>query len=128
MAPFSARTIGTVFGLFIAIIGLAKAVPAENPTRGPSSTIGIDAGGTVRFSVEGFLEERLAIPPDLGTRLNSLDIEEKVQLVNWPVAPGDRRTVVLKKTTVTGPSTRIIEIGDEYVREIPPSPRALIHI
>lgn len=100
------------------------AVHAAAPRdTGGIPVIVVEAAGAVRISEEGFLEERLVLPVDLGARLNALGDGDSLRLKRWPVAPGDRRTVLLTKSPVYGAATRIFEVGDDGLRELPRSPR-----
>ena len=83
----------------------------------------IAGDGVVRISVEGYLEERLALPAGLSATLNTVDTEGRVRLDRWPVAPGDRRTVTLERKSVYGPETRIFEVTDHGLRQLPRSPK-----
>ncbi len=121
MAP---KTRDHVRLLLLVVMAAAGTVRAAAPlVMIEAPVITIQTEGAVRISEEGFLEERLVLPVDLGAKLNAIDDGDSLRLERWPVAPGDRRTVTLKKISVYGPSTRIFEIGDDGVRELPRSPR-----
>lgn len=110
-----------VVAVQVAASGTVRAADTRNKAEVP--IIAIESKGAVRIAEDGVLEERLVLPVELGARLNAIDDGDALRLVNWPVAPGDRRTVVLEKRSVYGPATRLFEIGNDGVRELPRSPR-----
>ena len=121
-----ANTRRRVFLKMAAVLTVAAAWTAHAAAPGsvpevPVVTIAGD--GAVQVSEEGFLEERLALPARLSATLNTVDTEGRVRLERWPVAPGDRRTVTLERKSVYGPETRIFEVTDHGLRQLPRSPK-----
>ncbi len=114
------RVILTVL-LTAAAAGMVHAAAPVSVTEVAVVTVAGD--GVVRVSVEGYLEERFAVPAGLRATLNTVDTGGRVRLERWPVAPGDRRTVTLERTSVYGPQARIFEVSDTGVRPLPRSPR-----
>ncbi len=100
---------------------MVHAVAPVSVTEVPVVTIAGE--GVVRVSVEGYLEERFAVSADLRATLDTVGTGGRVRLERWPVAPGDRRTVTLERKSVYGPQTRILEVSDTGVRQVPRSPR-----
>ena len=123
MAPKISSALIRLFSAAALIAGFTTTASAGPPDAERVPLISISDEGTVEVSAQGFLEERLALPPDLPGKLGALEREHQVRLENWPVAPGDRRTVTLKRSEVYGSETRIFEVGDHGIREVPRSPR-----
>jgi hypothetical protein len=118
MAPISTR-----ISIFLMVAAVSWTVEAAAPGNSIEVSVVVADGGEVRVSEEGFLEERLILPAALGAKLNSLGHGGTVRLERWPVAPGDRRGVTLERRSVYGPETRIYEISEHGMRELPRSPR-----
>ena len=107
--------------LTAAVAGTVHAAAPGGATEVPVVTIAGD--GLVRVSAEGYLEERFVVPAGLKAVLNTVGTGDRVRLERWPVAPGDRRTVTLERKSVYGPQTRIFEVSDNGMRQLPRSPR-----
>jgi hypothetical protein len=103
------------------VAGMVQAAAPVSVTEVPVVTIAGE--GVVRVSVEGYLEERFAVPAGLRATLNTVDAGGRVRLEHWPVAPGDRRTVTVERKLVYGPQTQIFEVSDNGLRQLPRSPK-----
>ena len=123
MAPKTASTLTGIWTAAAVLVGFVATGSAASLETGKIPLISIPDDGTVEVSAEGFLEERLALPPDLPEKLSGLEGEDRMRIEHWPVAPGDRRAVTLKRSEVYGTETRIFEVGDHGIREVPRSPR-----
>ena len=115
------RVFLTMLVAVTATVWTAHGAAPGSVTEVPVVTIAGD--GTVQVSEEGFLEERFALPAGLRATLNTVVAGGRVRLERWPVAPGDRRTVTLERKSVYGPQTRIFEISDNGLRQLPRSPK-----
>jgi uncharacterized repeat protein (TIGR01451 family) len=65
--------------------------------------------------------ERFAPHPALATALRVAALDEPVRIADWPVAPGDRRTVEVARHDVYAPDARIVAIGAGGEAEVPRS-------
>jgi len=81
------------------------------------------AGASIALEVAGPAgpSETFAVDPSLVAALGETAIEETVRVADWPVAPGDRRTVELARHDVYAPDARIVAIGAEGETEVPRS-------
>lgn len=101
----------------VAALGTAVGAGAEEPRTlagaGPALTLDAAAPGGPR--------ETFAADAGLGSALLGTAVEETVRLADWPVAPGDRRTVGVTRHEVYAPGARIVAIGLDGEREVPRS-------
>ncbi|HEX9186634.1 MAG TPA: M12 family metallo-peptidase, partial [Vicinamibacteria bacterium] len=65
--------------------------------------------------------ERFAPHPALATALRAAALDEPLRIADWPVAPGDRRTVEVARHDVYAPDARIVAIGAGGEAEVPRS-------
>lgn len=65
--------------------------------------------------------ETFAVHPTLPARLGEAALEETVRLADWPLAPGERRTIEVTRHDVYAPGARVVAIGAEGEREVPRS-------
>ena len=81
------------------------------------------AGPSITLEVVGPAgpRETFAADPTLAAALLATAVEETVRLADWPVAPGDRRTVEVTRHDVYAPGARIVAIGRDGAKEVPRS-------
>jgi uncharacterized repeat protein (TIGR01451 family) len=65
--------------------------------------------------------ETFAVDPVLPAALRETELEQTVRVADWPVAPGDRRTVELTRHDVYAPDARIVAVGAGGETEVPRS-------
>jgi uncharacterized repeat protein (TIGR01451 family) len=100
-----------------AVLGTAAGARAGEPRTlaGAGPAITLEVAGPAGPS------ETFAVDPSLAAALRETAIEETVRVADWPVAPGDRRTVELTRHDVYAPDARIVAIGAEGETEVPRS-------
>src|SRR5512143_3881106 len=100
-----------------AALGMAALAGAEEPRTlaGAGPALALDVAGPAGAS------ERFAADPALPAGLLATGVEETVRVADWPVAPGDRRTVDLTRHEVYAPGARIVSIGRDGEAEVPRS-------
>jgi uncharacterized repeat protein (TIGR01451 family) len=91
----------------------AAAEPRTLPGAGPA--LALDVAGP-----DG-PNETFAANPALPAGLRAATLEETVRVADWPVAPGDRRTVEVTRHDVYAPDARVVAIGANGEREVPRS-------
>lgn len=103
--------------VFVAALG-----PAAAAAEGPRTLAG--AGPALQLQVAGPAgpSETFAVDPALAGALLATAVEETVRVADWPVAPGDRRTVEVTRHDVYAPDARIVAIGRDGEAEVPRSP------
>jgi uncharacterized repeat protein (TIGR01451 family) len=100
-----------------AALGVAAVSAADEPRTlagaGPSLALDVAsaAGPVETFTADAALAAGL-----LGTGL-----EETVRIADWPVGPGDRRTIEVTRHDVYAPGARIVAIGRHGEKEVPRS-------
>jgi hypothetical protein len=101
----------------VAALGTAAGAWAGEPRvlAGAGPSIALELAGP------GGPSETFAADPALAGALLATTIEETVSVVDWPVAPGDRRTVEVTRHDVYAPDARIVAIGAEGETEVPRS-------
>ena len=101
----------------VAAIGTAAGAGAGEPRTlaGAGASIALEVAGPAGPS------ETFAVDPSLVAALGETAIEETVRVADWPVAPGDRRTVELTRHDVYAPDARVVAIGAHGEREVPRS-------
>jgi hypothetical protein len=106
--------------LFVAVAALGTAATA--PAGEPHTPAG--AGPSIELEVAGPTgpTETFAVDRALGGGLLRTAVEETVRVADWPVAPGDRRTVEVTRHDVYAPDARIVSIGTDGEKEVPRSP------
>ena len=95
----------------VAALGTAAGAWAGEPRvfAGAGPSIALELAGP------GGPSETFAADPALAGALLATTIEETVSVVDWPVAPGDRRTVEVTRHDVYAPDARIVEaVGGAY--------------
>jgi hypothetical protein len=103
---------------------LVVAVSAFGTAAGagePRTLAGAGAAITLQVAGPTGPSETFAVHPSLVAALRETAIEETVRVADWPVAPGDRRTVELTRHDVYAPDARIVAIGAHGEREVPRS-------
>jgi uncharacterized repeat protein (TIGR01451 family) len=105
-------------GLALVAIGLGTPARASRPRSLPG------AGPALAFEIEtpAGPSETFAVDPGLPAALLGTAVEETVLVADWPVAPGDRRTVEVTRHDVYAPDARIVAIGAGGETEVPRSP------
>jgi hypothetical protein len=101
----------------LAALGVAAAArAAERRTLpGPGPALTLDVAGPAGPS------ETFAVAPALPAALRQTALEETVRVADWPVAPGDRRTVEVTRHDVYSKDARIVAIGAGGETEVPRS-------
>ena len=96
---------------------LAAAAHASEPrvVAGPGPALALEVVGPAGPS------ETFAVDPVLPAALRETALEETVRVADWPVAPGDRRTVELTRHDVYAPDARIVAVGAGGETEVPRS-------
>ena len=96
---------------------LAAAAHASEPrvVVGPGPALALEVVGPAGPS------ETFAVGPVLPTALRETALEETVRVADWPVAPGERRTVELTRHDVYAPDARIVAVGAGGETEVPRS-------
>lgn len=109
-------------GLQRLVVAVAALGTAAGATAGEPRTLA-GAGAAITLQVAGPTgpSETFAVHPSLVAALRETAIEETVRVADWPVAPGDRRTVELTRHDVYSPDARIVAIGADGEREVPRS-------
>ena len=105
--------------LVVAVAALGA--PAVGWAEEPRTLAG--AGPSIALEVAGPAgpSETFAVDPSLVAALRETAIEETVRVADWPVAPGDRRTVEVTRHDVYAPDARIVAIGAGGETEVPRS-------
>mgnify|MGYP001823801832 CR=1 FL=1 len=103
--------------VLLSVPGLVPGASAQEsrtiPGAGPSLTLEVAGPGGPR--------ETFAVATTLSSDLRDTVLEETLRLADWPVAPGDRRTVELTRHDVYTPDARIVAIDRAGEREVPRS-------
>jgi len=109
--------IGLAAVVFLSALGLVPEVSAAEsrtiPGAGPSLALEVAGPGGPR--------ETFAVAPTLPSALRDTVLEETLRLAEWPVAPGDRRTVEVTRHDVYAPDARIVAIDRAGETEVPRS-------
>jgi hypothetical protein len=105
--------------LVVAVAALGTAAAAR---AGEMRTLA-GAGPSIALEVVGPAgpSETFAADPALAGALLETAVEETVRVADWPVAPGDRRTVEVTRHDVYAPDARIVAIGKDGETEVPRS-------
>jgi len=101
----------------VAALGMAAVAGAQEPR----TLAGAGPALSVDVARPGGPAETLAIDAALAGGLLGTAVEETVRLTDWPVAPGDRRTVEVTRHDVYAPRARIVAIGGHGEEEVPRS-------
>jgi hypothetical protein len=121
MTPMSKRAL-LVFVLLTALLSCSATFSAAQPDRDTHPpVITFDSGGVVQVSSEGYIEERHVVPGKLVRMLRETAEGSSIRVKDWPVSPGDHRSIRIERRAVYGPETRIFEIGKDGRRELPRS-------
>jgi hypothetical protein len=98
-------------------LGVAAGASGGEPRtlRGALPALALDVAGPAGPA------ETFAAAPGLVEALRTTALEETVRLADWPVAPGDRRTVELARHDVYADGARIVAIGKDGEVEVPRS-------
>jgi uncharacterized repeat protein (TIGR01451 family) len=101
----------------LAACGLAAAARASEPraVAGPGPALVLEVVGPAGPS------ETFAVGPALPAALGETALEETVRVADWPVAPGDRRTVEVTRHDVYARDARIVAVGAGGEAEVPRS-------
>jgi uncharacterized repeat protein (TIGR01451 family) len=101
----------------VAVLGMAAVVAAEEPRTlaGALPSLRLDVAGPAGPT------ETFAADAALAVGLLDTPVEETVRITDWPVAPGDRRTVEVTRHDVYAPGARIVAIGPDGEAEVPRS-------
>jgi uncharacterized repeat protein (TIGR01451 family) len=101
----------------VAALGAAAGTWAEEPRTlaGAGPALALEAAGPAGP------RETFAVDPGLPAALLATPIEETVRVADWPVVPGDRRTVEVTRHDVYAPDARIVAIGADGETEVPRS-------
>ena len=121
MTPMSKRAL-VVFVLLTALLSCSATFSAAQPDRDTHPpVITFDSGGVVQVSSEGYIEERHVVPGKLVRMLRETAEGSSIRVKDWPVSPGDHRSIRIERRAVYGPQTRIFEIVKDGRRELPRS-------
>ena len=103
--------------VLLSVLGLAPKASAQEfrtiPGAGPSLALEVAGPGGPR--------ETFAVAPALPSALRDTVLEETLHLAEWPVAPGDRRTVEVTRHDVYAVDASIVAIDRAGEREVPRS-------
>ena len=110
-------TTGRLVVLLLGLLALGSGAVAEGPPTLPGAwpSIAIDV------SPAGAIETFAAHPALLGA-LRAAALDSPLRIADWPVAPGDRRTVEVARHDVYAPGARIVAISRDGEAEVPRSP------
>lgn len=106
----------------VALLSCTATSTAGEPVFAPRlREIDAVSSAAVGISREGFFEERIVINEQLPSRLMNIEIGDSLRLVDWPVSPGDHRTLTVARVPVYAAGARVFELGEEGAREVPRS-------
>jgi uncharacterized repeat protein (TIGR01451 family) len=107
----------------LAVVGLAAVFILATSAFAEQPRTLTGAGPALVLEVSGpeGPSETFLSPPSLVDALRETTFEDTVRLADWPVAPGDRRTVEITRHDVYAPDARVIAIGAGGEREVPRS-------
>src|SRR5438046_861448 len=100
-------------GLLLAFSSLDAAPRDEHPLRAAP------AGALIAAPSGDGKAELLELDPRLAATLLSVEPESTVRVDSWPIAPGLRRTVYLKRREIYAPDARIVSVENGREVEVP---------
>jgi hypothetical protein len=108
--------IGVLF--FIALVLPSAAIGA-----GGTVEITVPIPGTLEVSPDGYQQERIAVPPAVLSILTDSDDGAEIAVADWPVAPGHRARISIRRRRLVDPEARVLLIEAAGVRPLAPSSR-----
>lgn len=90
----------------------------------PNAELSVPAGAVLADFAGNPIAESFDVPAGLVAALSALPLGERLELAGFPVAPGERRALVVERITTYAPEARIFVVdGSSDPREIPRSTR-----
>ncbi len=117
--------LGTAASLTLIVLAVLAAGPsaAQAPAAGSFARLEARAAGPGEAfqSSDGSAAERVDLEPSLAPALLQLHAEETARVADWPVAPGERHTVLLTRHEVYAAGARIVRVEGRRETELPRS-------
>lgn len=102
---------------------LVAALAAAQPLRAEISELAVPAGEPITDPSAGIVAEAFALPPAVSLELVSRAVGDSISLPSFPLAPGERHDVELRRVDLYAPDARIRAIDAAGARLVPRSGR-----
>lgn len=111
--------------LLALLVAGAAGIRAEAPRSGRVETLRAAPLGPIVEAPDGRTEmELVTFDAGVAAALSALAPEEVLRVADWPIVPGERAAVTLRRFDVYAPDAKVVVIADGTEREEPRSSRA----
>ncbi len=105
------------------LLGICACGPLVALASDENVQVDVAMPGSLEVSDDGFPQERFQIPPSVAEALTTTDDGRTIAFTRWPVAPGRRQPITVKRHRVVDPKASLRLVDANGTRQLAPSAR-----